>query len=250
MKIHLVSDLHADFTSYKEKFPECDVVVIAGDVSESRYQMREILMNNLHHDYILYVAGNHDFYGSSLKYAKEEFRELEEEFDNFFFLDNQVKVIDNVAFFGSTLWSDLNAYGFPSDQFKLSGWYPRCIADCSHISWWSADLMISEFKDSLKAIEKFVEDYVDMKKVCITHFAPSLRSVHERFKTSIPFNAYWCNNLDENLIDKMVLWCHGHVHNNFDYQIGNCHVVANPRGYVTRHGIENEEFNPDLILEI
>jgi len=28
------------------------------------------------------------------------------------------------------------------------------------------------------------------------------------------------------------LWTHGHTHEDFDYEIGTCRVVCNPRGYV------------------
>jgi hypothetical protein len=28
------------------------------------------------------------------------------------------------------------------------------------------------------------------------------------------------------------LWTHGHMHDDFDYTIGTCRVVCNPRGYV------------------
>jgi len=31
------------------------------------------------------------------------------------------------------------------------------------------------------------------------------------------------------------LWTHGHTHHEFDYMIGECRVVCNPRGY---HGYE------------
>jgi hypothetical protein len=27
------------------------------------------------------------------------------------------------------------------------------------------------------------------------------------------------------------LWTHGHTHHEFDYMIGDCRVVCNPRGY-------------------
>mgnify|MGYP007060589152 CR=1 FL=1 len=35
----------------------------------------------------------------------------------------------------------------------------------------------------------------------------------------------------------------------FDYQVGNCRLVCNPRGYM-RHGLdqENKRFNPELVV--
>jgi hypothetical protein len=28
------------------------------------------------------------------------------------------------------------------------------------------------------------------------------------------------------------LWTHGHTHDRFDYMIGGCRIVCNPRGYI------------------
>jgi hypothetical protein len=55
------------------------------------------------------------------------------------------------------------------------------------------------------------------------------------------------------------MWCHGHVHDSFDYQVGGCRVVANPAGYIknlrqlnsVRDAVfENNLFNPECVLEI
>ena len=46
----------------------------------------------------------------------------------------------------------------------------------------------------------------------------------------------------------MKLWIHGHVHNNFDYMIGDTRVICNPRGYEMYQ--ENFEFKPDFEVDI
>lgn len=47
------------------------------------------------------------------------------------------------------------------------------------------------------------------------------------------------------------LWVHGHVHESFDYWIGRCRVVCNPRGYPGRAGqAENARFDPNYVVEI
>jgi len=68
-------------------------------------------------------------------------------------------------------------------------------------------------------------------------------------------SAAFASNLDH-LVERADLWIHGHTHDNFDYQLGRCRVVCNPRGYVwERHGgnghtVENPEFNPGLVVEV
>jgi hypothetical protein len=37
---------------------------------------------------------------------------------------------------------------------------------------------------------------------------------------------------------------HGHTHDSFDYMIGGCRVICNPRGYYT--GVNSNDLNPDF----
>lgn len=87
------------------------------------------------------------------------------------------------------------------------------------------------------------------KTVVITHMAPSILSISDRY-ASDPVSASYASRLDDIAIQSDY-WIHGHMHESFDYQIGKCRVVCNPCGYMTRGGgIENEEFNPNFILEL
>jgi len=43
------------------------------------------------------------------------------------------------------------------------------------------------------------------------------------------------------------LWTHGHTHYPFDYQIGECRIVCNPRGY---DGYENTGWDPNKVVEL
>ena len=63
----------------------------------------------------------------------------------------------------------------------------------------------------------------------ITHHGPHPLSVHPRYAGD-PVNAAFVSDLSE-LLPKADLWLHGHVHDSFDYKVGNCRVVANPLGY-------------------
>jgi hypothetical protein len=46
------------------------------------------------------------------------------------------------------------------------------------------------------------------------------------------------------------LWVHGHMHDSFDYVLGETRVVSNPRGYA-RNGVnENARFDPNMVVEI
>lgn len=66
----------------------------------------------------------------------------------------------------------------------------------------------------------------------MTHFSPSRKSIEDRFRNDHAINPYFCNNMDERILDSdKKLWIHGHVHSRWEYMIGDCRVVANPLGY-------------------
>lgn len=44
-----------------------------------------------------------------------------------------------------------------------------------------------------------------------------------------------------------LLWVHGHIHSQSDYQIRRTRVIANPRGYP---GEEVGDFKPGLVIEV
>ena len=255
MKIHLISDLHCDFSKYHNELPECDVVVIAGDVAEDSWYLIDICNYNPTHK-IIFVPGNHDFYGGNIEKKLNNLREIQTNIcKNLFVLQNESITIDDVEFFGSTLWSGLESYGKHYTD-KLKEWYHRSIADSRYITNWSADTMLQEHNVCTKNLTEFLSNDNSMKKVVITHFAPSLKSVHESYSGSVPFNSYWCNNFSDDFISKADIWLHGHVHNSFDYTVNQfegarqCRVVCNPRGYCDEYTDENKMFDPELIIEI
>ena len=47
-------------------------------------------------------------------------------------------------------------------------------------------------------------------------------------------NGAYSSDLSELMLDhpQIRMWTHGHTHHNFDYMIGQCRVVCNPRGYI------------------
>jgi len=69
--------------------------------------------------------------------------------------------------------------------------------------------------------------------IVVVHHAPSSQSIAERFKADTLMNGAFRSELDEFIMDRpqIRLVCHGHMHNNSNYWIGETRVVCNPRGY-------------------
>lgn len=85
---------------------EADVIVLPGDIwkgDKGIYWARSIWPNKP----IVYVAGNHEFYGKNRLEVLAKLRIAARE-TGVHFLDNEEVTIDNVRFLGSTMWTDFN----------------------------------------------------------------------------------------------------------------------------------------------
>lgn len=119
MKIQLASDLHLDFL--QRDFPGerliapargADLLVLAGDIANGTQAIE------LFKDWpvpVLYLAGNHEFYGCSLDQTRIELRHAAKD-TSAHFLDNDVLSFGGVRFLGYTLWTDYRFGGGRTPQ--------------------------------------------------------------------------------------------------------------------------------------
>src|SRR5690606_24568879 len=108
----------------------------------------------------------------------------------------------------------------------------------------------SLFDESVAWLDKRFAEAHAGPTVVITHFAPSLLSIHPRFAGS-PINACFVSDLAARIERwQPTLWLHGHTHDSFDYRIGATRVLANPRGYAPGGVVENALFDPAFHIEI
>jgi hypothetical protein len=109
---------------------------------------------------------------------------------------------------------------------------------------------IDTFNAHRKAFEtiKLGTETWDGDVVVLGHHAPSRQSIHPKYRDQQIMNGAFSSDLDGFIMSqpKIKLWIHGHMHDTFDYHIGDTHVVCNPRGYPG----EITGFNPNLVIEI
>ena len=226
MKFQYMSDLHIAFHSdkrgnpfrLKKKDVTADTLVIAGDIGEYHNSpgfLRDACM--LYKD-VLYVPGNHEYYGRSMGYVDGVFTDLAEELGNLHYMLNDIVEVDGQRFLGTTLW-------FPDNvdvQMRKRGF-----SDFVYIT--DAD---NEIFARHEAAVDFLSKEARKGDVVITHHAPSYMSVAPRFAGS-PLNVFFAAGVDE-LLTKEVLWVHGHMHTAVDYENLGSRVVCNPMGYGAR----------------
>ena len=62
---------------------------------------------------VFYISGNHEYYQNkknpkSMKQIEDIIREICDNYDNLFYLQNEYYDLENIRIVGSTLWSEIN----------------------------------------------------------------------------------------------------------------------------------------------
>jgi hypothetical protein len=220
---------------------------------ESAQRYRDFLKRvSFQFPHVIYIAGNHEFYHGKFPAGLDYLREETDKFNNIYFLENQTKVIDDVTFIGTTLWTDMNK-GDPltinackdsMNDYRVIRNNLRSYARFSPID------SVSSHKKSIKFIKETVAADPNKKYVVVGHHAPSKLSIKPRYEKDHLLNGAYSSDLSEMMLDhpQIKLWTHGHTHDCFDYIVGETRIVCNPRGY---EGYEDPSgWDPNMVIEV
>jgi len=284
MRIKLVSDLHLEFSDVMiQNDNNYDVLILAGDIMvatdlhdhpETSYGMysdvnleglgrrqrtalrfRDFLKRcSFQFPYVIYVAGNHEFYHGKWNQSLITLSNECAKFPNVYFLEAGSKKIDDVTFIGGTLWTDMNK-GDPLTLHSVRDMMNdfRVIKkDLEGYTNLKPHDTVVRHKHMLGYIKTVVAERPDEKFVVVGHHSPSFQSVHEGYRGETLMNGAYHSDLSEFILDRpqIKLWVHGHTHHPFDYMIGETRVVCNPRGYESDGYSEDTGWNPNILLEI
>lgn len=262
VRIQFASDLHLEYL--ERRFPhfrgvepaDADILVLAGDVATGTRVL------DLFADWpcpVVFVPGNHEYYGANVPAVLAEFARRAAGFPNVTVLAPGVCELAGVRFIGCTLWTDYAVFG---EAARPAAMYAcgEFIADHTAIK---AEGNLPFSPGTARALHlaqrqwlasRLAEPFAG-KTVVITHHAPHPASIHPRFATQLT-SAAFASDLG-NCLGTADLHIHGHTHDSFDYRVGNTRIVANPMGYC--RGIktadspaqlqrENAAFDSHLIL--
>ena len=254
MKLHILSDLHLGVQGMPHPETDADLVILAGDIARPQ---AAITWAQGFGKPVLYVPGNHEFYGSSLTQTMRTLQDLCAG-TSVQLLDNRSLVLQGVRFVGSTLWSDFRIAGGGQARADAMEQALRFMRDFQRIrSTEQPDAPLFHPQDAAALYDANVQwltqalaQPFDGPTVVITHHAPSPRSIHPRFAGS-PLNAIFVSDAESLVAQSGArLWIHGHTHDSFNYLLHGTRVLCNPRGYA-RDGVnENALFDPLLVVEV
>ncbi len=247
MRIHVLSDLHLEFGPFAPPRVEAEVVVLAGDIDRGRRGVRWA-RESFADVPVVYVAGNHEYYGKALPKLTDELRA--EGDGRLHVLEQDQVEIGGVPVFGCTLWTDLELLDDPArareDAVERMNDY-RLIRHSPTFRRLRPADTVAMHRRSVAWLKDAVEQGRTEGAVIMTHHAPSARSLPEAFAAS-PLSPCYASALDA-LVEasRARLWIHGHTHHPVDYVVGQTRVVSNPRGYVDE---PVSGFEPALVLDL
>ena len=253
MKIQVLSDLHVGRGTFEPSRTDADLFVVAGDVSRPA---KAVAWAASLGKPVLYVLGNHEFYGGSLDGTVREFRRLAAG-TPVRLLDCEEAVVDGVRFLGCTLWSDFRLLGDGPARDAAIDMAVAQVYDFSRIR--VAEAQDQRFtpghsealfgRQAAWLASRLAEAH-DGPTVVVTHHGPTPLSISPRYPDS-PLNPCFVSDASH-LMDgtRVGLWIHGHLHDSFDYELNGTRVLCNPRGYAIDGVIENPAFDPALVVEV
>src|ERR1700740_2743632 len=122
MRLLILSDLHREIYPNRDlgidlTVSKPDVVILAGDIDKGPRSVKwaSDTFNGLP---VLYVAGNHEFYGANIDTVPDAIKRACDETKNVWFLDKEDFIYDGLRFLGATLWTDFCLFG--TDNRKMA----------------------------------------------------------------------------------------------------------------------------------
>jgi predicted phosphodiesterase len=239
------SDIHLDFYDRNEiaallKQVACPggvepaVLVIAGDLGTIREQTAQFAIPILCGlvESVVFVCGNHEYYGSDPEEVHHELASLNAALPNFHWLHCSSADINGTRFAGATLWFPRPAPSIPwlvNDRRAIRGFEP----------W--------VYEENARATE-FLREAVAEVDVVVTHHVPTYQAVAPEYQGSL-MNVFFVCPMDSEIASgSPPLWIFGHTHKASDITLGRTRLVCNPYGYPSER--RRSGFHPHLFLEL
>jgi predicted phosphodiesterase len=259
MLLWILSDLHVELARGWDlpppaARPRFDVMIVAGDLIPRMERGVRWLLDRVPDKRVVYVAGNHEFYGADIDRTVEKAREAAAG-TNVCIIQNDAKLIDGVLFAGATLWTDFELFG--NRRYAMSrasdamNDYRKIRKNSYAERLRPADTVARHF-ESREFIARTIRETAARRKVVISHHG-CVREVVRKGTENDTISAAYVSNCPE-LLDGVDLWIYGHTHEHRDLTIGGTRIVSNAKGYgpwpPKERKWENGNFDPNYVIEI
>ena len=283
MKLHVLSDLHLEFAPHvvdADAAEAVDVIVLAGDI-HTGVQGITWARQSFPDKPIVYVSGNHEFYGHHWDKLLDQLGEKARA-QEVHFLENESVTIGGIRFLGATLWTDFDYFGrgkrhasmlaaeagtndfkrikaktvLPPDVSRILGMSDGKLRPVCWTRKLTAVHTLGRHQASLAWLRDELPKGDPDQTVVVSHHFPHRNSCDLNYSND-PVTSIYGSHLDQEVLLGAKLWIHGHTHCSRNYRIGDSkrsvRVICNPRGYPfawLKNEYENREFDPALLVEV
>jgi hypothetical protein len=198
--------------------------------------------------HVIYIVGNHEYYNGDFATAFAHLKDVLGYLPRLHVLEKESITIGDITFLCGTLWTDMNRED-PDTLYRIRSYmndfriikdtrYPVHYKDSegkrhTRDGRFSPETSVEEHRAMLKFVKESIAANPTGKYVVVGHHSPSRLSTHPQYADQTMVNGAYSSDLDQFILDRpqIKLWTHGHTHHEFDYMIGSCRVMCNPRGY-------------------
>lgn len=260
MKIWTFSDIHLEVSLWDLPMnrPECDVVVVAGDLITRAERGVAWLKSRFPDTDVIYTLGNHERYAADFDLAVTKAREAAAG-SRVHVLEQDAAVIGGVEFLGCTGWTDFRLFGGDTvqDAMKVAearmNDYRLIRRHRSARRLRASDTLAAHHQSIAFLRERCARDPEKPRVICTHHpiHADALPCSLER---DLLGAAYCSDRID--LVEELHpnAWISGHVHESRERVVGGTKLLANPKGYgpfnTGSSAWQNRAFDPWFTFEI
>lgn len=269
-EVRLFSDLHLEFddTFTIRNLKPNQIIILAGDIhvkTRGIPWIKEILK---HGNHVVFVAGNHEFYKTQMYKVIRAYTKLENEFENFHFLNDSSVIINNIEFLGGTLWTNMDNENpevyIPLGEKRFDRYSKKGMWDYRYI-YVDRDepnnkkrYNVLKTKDTVRLHKKTVA-YLKSRagkhptQFVVTHHTPHSVFLNSKRDKENPLSRFSYYSELHDLAKKFSYWAAGHTHKKVDETIDGVRYLSEPRGYSKTKNPDDDyvqDFQENKIIKI
>jgi predicted phosphodiesterase len=232
--LHVLSDLHLERGGFVPRCVDADAVVLAGDIATGTGGV-DWARRWARDRPVLYVAGNHEFYGHAMPELIDQLRRAAVG-SSVRVLENDEVILGGTRFLGCTLWSDFDFDG-PERRAEAMRLCERVVNDYEQIQFGpkaralaARDTRMLHLSSRRWLAQRLAEPH-DGPTVVVTHHAPLIRTRPPVPQLRALAGAFASDVTDLMGADRVALWIFGHTHRVADLEVRGTRILSNPRGY-------------------
>lgn len=246
MKLHVLSDLHLEFAPHvvdADAAEAADVIVLAGDI-HTGVQGITWARQSFPDKPIVYVSGNHEFYGHHWDKLLDQLREKARA-QEVHFLENESVTIGGIRFLGATRWTDFDYFGrgkrhasmlaaeagtndfkrikaetvLPPDVSRILGVSDGKLRPVCWTRKLTAVHTLGRHQASLAWLRDELPKGDPDQTVVVSHHFPHKNSCDLNYSND-SVTSIFGSHLDHEVLLGAKVWIHGHTHCSRNYRIG------------------------------